>query len=45
MGMTLAIFDVTPILPTKSHVNWPFGSREEHKIDFQDGHHGAILDF
>ena len=47
IGMILTIFDVhvTPILPTKFHVNWPFGSGEEHKIDFQDGHHGTILDF
>ena len=46
----LAIFDlqVTPMLPTRFRVNWPFSSG---KIDFQDGHYGsylaiaAILDF
>ena len=39
--MILAIFDlqVTPMLPTKFRVNWPFGSGEEAKIDFQDGGH------
>ena len=26
------------MLPTKFRVNWPFCSREEAKIDFQDGH-------
>ena len=31
-------FQVTPILPIKFRVNWPFGSGEEGKIDFQDGH-------
>ena len=25
------------MLPTKFQVNWPFGSGEEEKIDFQDG--------
>ena len=25
------------MLPTKFGVNWPFGSGEEVKIDFQDG--------
>ena len=41
--MILAIFDlhVTQMLPTKFRVNWPFGSGEERKIDFQDGCHGA----
>ena len=41
--MILAIFDlqVTQMLPTKFPVNWPFGSGEEAKIDFQDGCHGA----
>ena len=39
---------VTPILPTKFRVNWPFCSGEEAKIGFQDGHHlgfpiGTIL--
>ena len=39
---------VTPMLPTKFRVNWPFSSEEEGKIDFQDGHHlgfpiGTIL--
>ena len=34
--MILAIFDlqVTPILPTKFGVNWPFGSGEEAKNRF-----------
>ena len=37
--MILAIFDlqVTPMLPSKFGVNWPFDSGEEAKIDFQDG--------
>ena len=36
------IFDlpVSPMLPTKFRVNWPFGSGEEVKIDFQDVHLG-----
>ena len=29
------------MLPTKFQVNWPFGSGEEAKIDFQDGCHGG----
>ena len=33
------------MLPTKFQVNWPFGSGEEAKIDFQDGHHGGHLGF
>ena len=43
----LAIFDqrVTPMLPTKFRVNWLFGSKEEAKIDFQDGCHGGNLGF
>ena len=36
------------MLPTKFQVNWPFGSGEEEKIDFQYGGHlgfpiGTIL--
>ena len=27
------------MLPTKFQVNWPFGSGEEAKTDFQDGGH------
>ena len=40
IGTILAIFElhVTPMLPSKFGVNWPFGSREKAKIDFQDGH-------
>ena len=36
IGMILAIFDiqVTPMLPTKFGVNWPFGSGEEAKHRF-----------
>ena len=36
IGMILAIFDlrVTPMLPTKFRVNWPFGSGEEAKNRF-----------
>ena len=39
MGIILVIFDlqVTPMLPTKIQVNWPFGSGEEAKKDFQNG--------
>ena len=50
IGTILAIFDlqVTPMLPCKFGVNWPFGSGEEAKIDFQKGGHlgfpiGTIL--
>ena len=34
IGTILAIFDlrVTPMLPTKFRVNWPFGSKEEAAI-------------
>ena len=44
----LATFDVihvTPMLPSKFGVNWPFGSGRKQKIDFQDGSMAAILDF
>ena len=31
------------MLPTKFKVNWPFGSGEEQKTDFQDsGHNGQL---
>ena len=33
------------MLPTKFQVNWPFGSGEKAKIDFQDCHHGCHLGF
>ena len=33
------------MLPTKFQVNWPFGSGEEAKIDFQGGRHGSHLGF
>ena len=33
------------MLPSKFGVNWPFGSREEAKKDFQDGRHGGHLGF
>ena len=33
------------MLPTKFRVNWPFGSGEEAKLDFQDGFHGGHLGF
>ena len=45
IGTISAVFDlqVTPMLPTKFQVNWPFGSGEakkkKKKIDFQDGNH------
>ena len=29
------------MIPTKFQVNWPFGSGEEAKMDFQDGCHGG----
>ena len=32
-----------PMLPANFRVNWPFGSGEEAKIDFQDGRHGDYL--
>ena len=45
---SLFLIYVTPMLPTKFQINWSFGSREEAKIDFQDGGHlvfpiGTIL--
>ena len=48
IGTSLAIFDsqVTPMLPTKFQVNWPFGSGEEAKnIFFQMAAMVASLDF
>ena len=44
-GTILAIFDLQniPMCPTKFRVNWPFGSGEEAKIDFQDGRIGGHL--
>ena len=47
IGTILDIFDlqVTLMLPSKFGVNWPFGSGEEAKIDFQDGNHGGHLGF
>ena len=33
------------MLPTEFQINWPFGSGEEAKIDFQDGRHGGRLEF
>ena len=44
-GNYLAIFDlqVTPMLPTKFRVNWPFGSGEEVKNRFSS--HGSHLGF
>ena len=33
------------MLPTKFGVNWPFGSGEEAKNNFQDGCHGCHLGF
>ena len=46
-GMILDMFDlqVTPMFSIKFRVNRPFGSGEEAKIDFQDGHHGGHLGF
>ena len=39
IGMILVIFDlqVTSMILTKFQVNWPFGSADEVKTDFQDG--------
>ena len=31
------------VLPTKFRNNWPFGSGEEEKIDFQDGGHSGHI--
>ena len=47
IGTILAIFDlrVTPMLPTKFRVNWPFSSGYRRKIDFQDGCHGGHLGY
>ena len=45
--MILASFDlqVTLMLPSKFGVNWPFGSGEKQKTDFQNGGHGGHLEF
>ena len=42
VGMILAFFDLqtSSMILTKFQVNWSFGSGEDAKIDFQDGHHG-----
>ena len=47
IGTILATFDlqVTLMLPSKFGVNWPFGSGEEAKNNFQDGGHGGHLGF
>ena len=47
IGTIFAIVDVqiTPMLPTKFRVNWPFGSGEEAEKSFQDGRHGGFLRF
>ena len=47
ISMILAIFDlqVTPMLPSKFGVNWPFGSGEEAKNRFKMAAMAAILDF
>ena len=47
IGTILAIFDlqVTPMLPSKFGVNWPFGSGEEAKNIFKMAAMAAILDF
>ena len=48
IGMILAIFDlqVTPMLPSKFGVNWPFGSGKEAKNKiFKMAAMAAILDF
>ena len=38
MKNRLSIYKITPLLPTKIQINWPFGSGEEAKK-------AAILDF
>ena len=47
IGTILAIFDlqVTPMLPSKFGVNWPFGSGEEAKNRFSRCGHGGHLGF
>ena len=47
IGTILAIFylQVTPMLPSKFGVNWPFGSGKKRKMNFQDGGHGGHLGF
>ena len=47
IGTSLAIFDlqVTPMLPSKFGVNWPFGSGEEAKNRFSRWLHGGHLGF
>ena len=34
-----------PDVPIKIQINWPFGSGEERKIDFQAGSHNVYLEF
>ena len=47
IGMILAIFDlqVTPMLPSKFGVNWPFSSGEEAKNRFSRWPYGGHLGF
>ena len=47
IGTILAIFDlhVTPMLPNKFGVNWPFSSEKKRKLDFQNARHGGHLGF
>ena len=46
IGTILAIFDlqVTPMLPSKFEVNWPFGSGEEAKNRFSRWRPSSISD-
>ena len=46
IGTTLAVFDlqVTPMLPSKFGVNWPFGSGEEAKNRFSRWRQSWISD-
>ena len=39
MILATLYLQVILMLPTKFRVNWPFSSREEAKIDIQDGRH------
>ena len=47
IGMMFAIFNlqVTPMLPSKFGVNWPFIQEKKQTTDLQDSGHGGHLGF
>ena len=45
MILAIEFYLVTLMLTNKFQINWPFGSGEEMKTDFQDSSHGSHLGF